>query len=81
MTWTLLIAAKSFLRSQTAIAPGTGCRSFRCATMAKEPVQTPKPPLEEPGKPYPVENPPEPAPNEDRPLVDPVPPDGDMPRM
>jgi hypothetical protein len=49
--------------------------------MAKEPVQPPKPPAEEPGKPYPVENPPEPHPNEDRPMVDPVPPDKDLPRM
>ncbi len=39
------------------------------------------PPAEEPGKPYPVENPPTPQPNEDRPLVDPVPPDKDLPRM
>ncbi len=49
--------------------------------MAKEPVEPPKPPLEEPGKPYPVEKPPEPQPNDDRPLVDPVPPDKDLPRM
>jgi hypothetical protein len=49
--------------------------------MAKEPVQPPQPPLEEPGKPYPVENPPDPHPNEDRPMVDPVPPDKDLPRM
>jgi hypothetical protein len=49
--------------------------------MAKEPVTPPQPPAEEPGKPYPVEKPPEPAPNEDRPLVDPVPPDKDLPRM
>jgi hypothetical protein len=49
--------------------------------MAKEPVKPPQPPLEEPGKPYPVEQPPEPHPNEDRPMVDPVPPDKDLPRM
>lgn len=49
--------------------------------MAKEPVNPPQPPLEEPGKPYPVEKPPEPHPNEDRPMVDPVPPDKDLPRM
>ena len=57
--------------------------------MAKEPITPPapspaepsKPPAEEPGKPYPVENPPEPHPNEDQPLVDPVPPEKDLPRM
>jgi hypothetical protein len=57
--------------------------------MAKEPVTPPSPrpaepskaPPEQPGKPYPVEKPPAPAPNEDRPLVDPVPPDKDLPRM
>ena len=49
--------------------------------MAKQPVTPPQPPAEEPGKPYPVEKPPEPHPNEDRPLVDPVPPDKDVPRM
>jgi len=49
--------------------------------MAKEPVQPPQPPAEEPGKPYPVEKPPQPHPNDDRPLVDPVPPDKDLPRM
>lgn len=49
--------------------------------MAKEPVTPPQPPAEEPGKPYPVEKPPEPHPNEDRPMVDPVPPDKDLPRM
>ena len=41
----------------------------------------PNPPAEEPGKPYPVENPPAPHPNDDRPLVDPVPADKDLPRM
>lgn len=45
------------------------------------PVKPPQPPVEEPGKPYPVEQPPAPAPNEDRPLVDPVPPNKDLPRM
>lgn len=49
--------------------------------MSKEPVQPPQPPAEEPGKPYPVEKPPAPHPNEDRPLVDPVPPNKDLPRM
>lgn len=49
--------------------------------MSKEPVQPKQPPPEEPGKPYPVENPPAPHPNEDRPLVDPTPPDKDLPRM
>jgi hypothetical protein len=49
--------------------------------MAKEPVTPPQPPAEEPGKPYPVEKPPEPQPNEDRPMVDPVPPNKDLPRM
>ncbi|MGD9923708.1 MAG: hypothetical protein AB7V13_20045 [Pseudorhodoplanes sp.] len=49
--------------------------------MAKEPIQQPKPPAEVPEKPYPVENPPEPHPNEARPLVDPVPPDKELPRM
>jgi len=49
--------------------------------MAKEPVTPPQPPAEEPEKPYPVESPPEPHPNEDRPLVDPVPPDKELPRM
>ena len=49
--------------------------------MAKEPVTPPQPPAEEPSKPYPVESPPEPHPNEDLPLVDPVPPDKDLPRM
>ncbi len=62
--------------------------------MGKEPVTPPtpkpaepkkpepsRPPPEEPGKPYPVEKPPSPHPNEDRPLVDPVPPDKDLPRM
>jgi hypothetical protein len=39
------------------------------------------PPREEPGKPYPVEEPPQPAPNQDRPLVDPVPPNTDLPKM
>jgi hypothetical protein len=38
-------------------------------------------PTEEPGKPYSVEEPPQPVPNEDRPLVDPVPPDKDLPKM
>jgi hypothetical protein len=33
------------------------------------------------GKPYAVENPPTPHLNEDRPLIDPIPPDKDMPRM
>jgi hypothetical protein len=68
---------------------GTTSSLDRCPFMAKEPIQPPtpspvepsKPPAEEPGKPYPVENPPAPAPNEDRPLVDPVPPDKDLPRM
>jgi hypothetical protein len=49
--------------------------------MAKQPVTPPQPPAEEPGKPYPVEKPPEPHPNEDRPMVDPVPADKDLPRM
>lgn len=49
--------------------------------MAKEPIQPPKPPAEVPEKPYPVESPPEPHPNEDLPLVDPVPPDKELPRM
>lgn len=49
--------------------------------MGREPVQPPKPPAEQPGKRYPVENPPAPHPNEDRPLVDPVPPDKELPRM
>jgi len=49
--------------------------------MAKEPIQPPKPPAEVPEKPYPVESPPEPHPNEDLPLVDPVPPDKQLPRM
>ena len=53
----------------------------RWTRMAKEPAQPPQPPAEEPGKPYPVERPPAPHPNEDRPLVDPVPPDKDLPRM
>ena len=49
--------------------------------MPKEPVKPTQPPDEVPDKPYPVEKPPKPAPNEDRPLVDPVPPDEDLPRM
>lgn len=49
--------------------------------MPKEPVKPQKSPAEEPDKPYPVENPPTPQPNEDRPLVDPVPPEKDLPRM
>lgn len=49
--------------------------------MGKQPVEPTKPPAEEPGKPYPVENPPEPHPNEDRPMIDPVPPEKDLPRM
>ena len=54
------------------VAPGTASRSMRCGCMAKEPVQ--------PQKPH-VENSPEPAPAEDRPMVDPVPPEKDLPRM
>lgn len=45
------------------------------------PVKPPQPPVEESARPYPVEQPPAPAPNEDRPLVGPVPPNKDLPRM
>jgi hypothetical protein len=47
-------------------------------------MNNPKPserPLEEPAKPVPVEQPPERKPDEDRPLVDPVQPQEDQPRM
>jgi len=41
----------------------------------------PKRPLEDPGMPPPVEQPPERKPDGDRPLVDPVQPQEDQPRM
>ncbi len=61
----------------------------RLPVMAKEPVEPKKPqpaepskpPAEEPVKTPPVEDPQPGNPNEDRPLVDPIPPDGDTPRM
>lgn len=61
----------------------------RLPFMAKEPVEPKKPQPAEPSKPPPekpvkeppVEDPQPGNPNEDRPLVDPVPPDGDKPRM
>jgi hypothetical protein len=55
-------------------------RDAGSSSMPTEPV-APQPPAEEPGKPYPVEKPPEPYPSEDRPLIDPVPPSKDLPRM
>ena len=55
----------------------------RCvdASWQKNRSNHPNPPAEVPEKPYPVESPPEPHPNEDLPLVDPVPPDKQLPRM
>lgn len=41
----------------------------------------PQPPLEEPKQPAPLERPTEPKPEVERPLVDPVPPQEDLPRM
>ena len=62
---------------------------YRLPVMAKEPIEPKKPEPAEPSKPppeQPVETPPvedpQPGhPNEDRPLTDPIPPDGDTPRM
>jgi hypothetical protein len=68
---------------------GNGWAQVALTAMAKKPAEPSEPepakpsraPVEEPGNPYPVEKPPEPHPDEDRPLIDPVPPDKDKPRM
>jgi hypothetical protein len=60
---------------------GNSCLRQTLTGMTKEPVKPSKAPPEEPNEPVPVENPPQQDPDGDRPLVDPVPPDGDQPRM
>jgi hypothetical protein len=69
--------------------PGTFPARGRLSVMETQPAEPKKPqpaepsrpPAEVPGKTPPVEDPRPGNPNEDRPLVDPIPPDGDQPRM
>src|SRR4051794_31347225 len=79
----------SIVAARVAIRPRNVSIQRRLPVMAKEPVEPKKPPPAEPAKPPPeepvktppVEDPQPGHPDEDRPLTDPIPPDGDKPRM
>ena len=62
------------LRLAAVKAGGTRDVLSTLTRMPNETIRPPRPPGEEPTKPYPVEKPPKPAPNEDQPPLDPVPP-------